>query len=301
MAKIIFATRPSQLARWQTTFVGKALTQQWPDLSCEEVVITTHGDKVLDRPLPEIGGKGLFTQELEAELLAGNVDAAVHSLKDLPVDDTPALTVGLIPERVDPHDALISPDGYTLDTLPENALIGTSSLRRQAQLLAYRPDLRVKTIRGNVDTRIRKVTEGEYTATLLAAAGVTRLGLDDHISQIIPYEIMLPAPGQGALGVQCRANDPRVLDLFAPLNSQATRLAVTAERAFLQALGGGCSIPVGAYATVEGEEISLKCIVASTDGKRIIQVQGQGTDPQELAAALAAEAIAQGANEVLGV
>ena len=205
MRKLTFATRPSALARWQTQHIIQKLQAQWHDLTCEEVVITTTGDRVLDKPLPEIGGKGLFTRELEQALISKDVDTAVHSLKDLPTDNAPGLTIGVIPNRADVRDVLICPSGYTLDKLPSGAIIGTSSIRRQAQLLAHRPDLQAKSIRGNVDTRIRKAVEGQYDAIILAAAGVNRLGLDEHISQYLSFELMLPAPGQGALGIQYRA------------------------------------------------------------------------------------------------
>lgn len=299
MPQLTFGTRPSKLARWQTNFIINSLQNAWPELVCKEVVITTKGDKVLDRPLPEIGGKGLFTQELEEELLAGNVDAAVHSLKDLPVENSLGLEVGLIPQRVDPRDVLVSAKGYTLGSLPEGAIVGTSSLRRQAQLLAHRPDLRVKDIRGNVDTRIRKVVEGEYDSAVLAAAGVTRLGLEEHISQWLPVDIMLPAPGQAALGVQCRAYDESTIELLQALSDPPTQKAVTVERVFLMALGGGCSLPVGALAKVDGNDISMEGVVISTDGKQVIKVSGNDTNPFHLGEKLAKEAISMGAAEVL--
>ena len=191
---MIFATRPSALARWQTDWVIRALAEVWPGLECQSQVITTQGDRILDRPLPEIGGKGLFTQELEAELLSGSVQAAVHSLKDLPIEDPPGLTVGAIPQRAEARDALVSRQGYQLEDLPRGAIVGTSSLRRAAQLLAFRPDLEIRSLRGNVDTRVRKALEGQYDAIVLAGAGLMRLGLDEHVSQWIPLEIMLPAP-----------------------------------------------------------------------------------------------------------
>ena len=299
MNRLIFATRPSKLARWQTNFVMDLLQQAVPDLVCEEVVITTRGDKVLDKPLPEIGGKGLFTQELEAELLAGSVDVAVHSLKDLPVEDSPGLTVGTIPARVDPRDVVVCPGGYSLETLPKGAVVGTSSLRRQAQVLASRPDLKIKSIRGNVDTRIRKVEEGQYDAAIMAGAGITRLGLDGHIAAWLPYSVMLPAPGQGALGIQCRDADERVLSILNTIHDHDTAQSVLAERAFLQALGGGCSIPVGAYARVENETILMTGAVAATDGNKIIKVEGEGENPEGLGSQLAEQAIAQGAGEIL--
>src|SRR5688572_28188053 len=203
MTKLIFATRPSALARWQTNWVINALRSIHRDVACEEKIITTQGDKILDKPLPEIGGKGLFTQELESELLSGAVHCAVHSLKDLPVENPAGLTIGCIPARAEVRDALISGRGYTLSTLPANASVGTSSLRRSAQILAFRPDVRTESLRGNVDTRLRKALDGQYDAIILAGAGLTRLGLDHHVTEWLSLDVMLPAPGQGALAIQC--------------------------------------------------------------------------------------------------
>ena len=294
--KLVFATRPSALARWQTQWVIHALQGMYPDIFCEEKIITTQGDKILDKPLPEIGGKGLFTQELERELLSGTVHCAVHSLKDLPVECTAELTIGCIPVREDPRDALISKSGLTLEDLPPHAIVGTSSLRRAAQLLAARPDLTIQPIRGNVDTRVRKAIEGPYDAIVLAGAGLARLGLLQHISQWLPLAGMLPAPGQGALAVQCRAADQTTLGLLAGLDDVSTRNAVTAERAFLKELGGGCAVPVAAYAE---SGIRLTGLVISVDGKKAIKVKGQGKDACQLGRDLAQEAISQGANEIL--
>ena len=297
--KLLFATRPSKLARWQTQWVINALKNLHPGLDCEEKVITTEGDKILDKPLPEIGGKGLFTQELESELLSGAVHCAVHSLKDLPVENPAGLVIGCIPARAEVRDVLISANGYSLATLPAGTTVGTSSLRRAAQLHSRRPDLRTESLRGNVDTRVRKALERQYDAIILAGAGLTRLGLEDHVTEWLSLEVMLPAPGQGALAVQCRLDDQTTLELLAALEDDSTRKAVTAERAFLSGLGGGCSIPVAAYATVENQIISLTGLVISEDGKRVVKVTGQGTDPSTLGNGLAGQAIAQGANEIL--
>jgi len=299
--KLIFATRPSALARWQTNWVIAALQKNHPDLVCEEKIITTQGDKILDKPLPEIGGKGLFTQELESELLSGSVHCAVHSLKDLPVENPAGLTVGCIPARAEVRDVLISKNGYTLATLPPHAVVGTSSLRRASQILALRPDLRTESLRGNVDTRLRKALEGQYAAIILAGAGLTRLGLDSHVTEWIPLDVMLPAPGQGALAIQCRADDLTTLSLLAKLEDESTRKCVTTERAFLSGLGGGCSVPVAAYAEISDQSsvISLTGLVISLDGKQIVKAVGQGIDALELGKRLANEAIAQGASEVL--
>ncbi len=299
--KLIFATRPSALARWQTKWVIRALRNLHPGLECEEKVITTQGDKILDKPLPEIGGKGLFTQELETELLSGAVHCAVHSLKDLPVENPIGLTVGSIPLRAEVRDALISKNNYTLDTLPAGATLGTSSLRRAAQILSRRPDVRTESLRGNVDTRLRKAMDDQYDAIILAGAGLTRLGLDNHVTEWLSLDVMLPAPGQGALAVQCRADDRETLNLLAALEDEATREAVTAERAFLSGLGGGCSVPVAAYAKVEGKTILLTGLVISEDGKKAIHVKRTGTNANRLGYELAQRAIAQGANEILSV
>ena len=300
---LVFATRPSALARWQTQWVIAALQEKHPNLTCEEKVITTQGDKILDKPLPEIGGKGLFTQELESELLSGAVHCAVHSLKDLPVENPVGLTVGCVPARAEVRDALISAKGYTLETLPPASVVGTSSLRRAAQLLSARPDLSIKSLRGNVDTRVRKAQEGQYDAIILAGAGLTRLGLEKHVTQWLPLDTMLPAPGQGALGIQCRADDKETLSILSTLEDVPTRAAVTAERQFLLALGGGCAVPVAAYAAGSGQQsaISLTGLVASVDGKKLIKVTGEGSEPKELGYRLAKEAIDQGANEILAL
>jgi hydroxymethylbilane synthase len=299
--KLIFATRPSALARWQTSWVIWALQAAWPGLACEERVITTEGDRVLDRPLPEIGGKGLFTQELEAELIRGRVQAAVHSLKDLPVEDAPGLTIGAIPARGEARDVLISPAGHTLESLPGGARVGTSSLRRSAQLRAFRPDLRVEALRGNVDTRVRKVKEGQYDAILLAGAGVLRLGLEANVSQWLPLEVMLPAPGQGALAVQCCAGDVATRQILAALEDAATRMATEAERAFLAGLGGGCSLPVAAYAISDGERVELEGRVAAIDGGAVISCRAAGVDPVRTGQACARQALAQGAQRYLAL
>jgi hydroxymethylbilane synthase len=299
--KLIFATRPSALARWQTQWVISALKNIHRDLECEEKIITTQGDKILDKSLPEIGGKGLFTQELENELLSGAVHCAVHSLKDLPVENPEGLTLGCIPFRAEVRDTLISKNGYTLATLPKGASVGTSSLRRAAQILALRPDLHTESLRGNVDTRIRKALEGQYDAIILAGAGLTRLGLDKHVTEWLSLDVMLPAPGQGALAVQCRADDLTTLNLLATLEDEATRKAVTAERAFLSGLGGGCSVPVAAYAGIDDQMIELTGLVISENGRKAIHVKRPGFNPQLLGNELAQRAIAQGANEILSV
>ncbi len=301
--KLTFATRPSKLARWQTNYVISQLEAAHKDLRCVEEVFVTRGDKVLDKPLPMIGGKGLFTEELETALLEDRVDAAVHSLKDLPTENPDGLTVGAIPLRADARDAIVSPAGYTLATLPENAKIGTSSPRRAAQLLAQRPDLQIADIRGNVDTRLRKLMEEQYHAVVFAVAGLTRLGFDEELGdgmQILSYDEMLPAPGQGALGIQCRAAADATLGLLTAIEDHATRLSVTAERTFLAGLGGGCAVPVAAYGEVyEAGKLKLTGLVSSLDGKDAIRVQAEGNDALELGKMLAEEALVQGAAKIL--
>lgn len=294
-----FATRPSTLARWQTRWVIQALEARQPGLRCTEKVMVTQGDTILDKPLPEIGGKGVFTQELEAELLAGNVDAAVHSLKDLPVDNPPGLVIGCVPERGEVRDALVSGKGFTLASLPDGAVVGTSSLRRSAQILSVRPDLQIRSLRGNVDTRLRKAQAGEYDAIVLAGAGLIRLGLAGHITEWLSFEQMLPAPGQGALAVQCRAGDAAARSFLASLDDEKTRNAVTAERAFLAGLGGGCALPVAAYAAVENDLIHLTGLVISLDGSLKVRVQDAGSDPVRLGTETAQQAVSQGAAEIL--
>lgn len=301
--KLIFATRPSALARWQTQWVIRALQGIFPDLACEEKVIITQGDQILDKPLPEIGGKGLFTQELESELLSGAVHCAVHSLKDLPVENPEGLLIGCIPLRAEVRDALISRDGFGLHTLPPAAVVGTSSLRRAAQVKAARADLRIESLRGNVDTRLRKALAGQYDAIILAGAGITRLGLGSHVSEWLSLEVMLPAPGQGALAVQCRADDETTLGLLQALDDRSTRDTVTAERAFLSGLGGGCAVPVAAYAEIlpgaHTSAIRLTGAVVSADGQRAVRVTGEGMDPRQLGDSLARQALAEGADEIL--
>lgn len=263
-------------------------------------MFTTTGDRTLDKPLPEIGGKGLFTAELESALRRCEIDVAVHSLKDLPIEDAPGLLLGAICERADARDVVISARREKLATLPSGARIGTSSLRRSAQLQAYRPDLDIAAIRGNIDTRVQKALSGGYDAIILAAAGVRRLELEAHVSEFISFDVMLPAPGQGALAVQCRAGDTRTLALLRALDHAPTRAAVTAERAFLAGLGGGCSSPVAAYAEwLEGGSLQLEGLVASLDGTNVIRVSGGGKDPLELGARAATDALERGAAELV--
>lgn len=297
-------TRVSALARTQTQTVVSLLRSAWPQAEFETQHFSTRGDEVINVPLPSIGGKGLFTERLEQALRNHEIDFAVHSLKDLPVEPAPGLAIGAILERADPSDVLVTPAGMLLEDLPHAAIVGTSSTRRQAQILALRPDLAVRSIRGNVETRVGKVITGEYDAVVLAAAGISRLGLKDIQLQPISFQIMLPAPGQGALAVQCRDSDERVLSLLAALEDARTRSAVVAERAFLSGLGGGCSAPIAAFAYLApveagGSSISLRGRVLSPDGTRSITVEGSGSDAAELGKRLAVEAGSRGARAIL--
>jgi hydroxymethylbilane synthase len=296
-------TRTSRLARWQTDYVVRLLEAAWPGLTCEIEPFVTQGDRTLHQPLPEIGGKGLFTFELERALHDGEIDLAVHSLKDLPVEDAPGLVVGAIPRRADVHDVLVAQHRHTLETLPPGSIVGTSSVRRRAQLLAQRPDLEVRSIRGNVGTRVRKAlsTDDGYDATVLAAAGLTRLEMDEVISDWLPLDVMLPAPGQAALAVQCRAGDEATLALLAAIDDEMARRATTAERLFLQALGGGCSAPIAAYASLLDEDgtLLLRGLIASPDGQDVIRVSARSDDPALLAQELAEAARELGAGRIL--
>lgn len=306
MAEIIsplrLGTRGSALARRQTEYVAERLRAARPGLICEIQIIHTHGDRVQHAPLPLIGGKGVFTAELEAALRAGAIDLAVHSLKDLPNELPAGLAIGAVLERASAADVLISRAGYTLDTLPPGATVGTSSRRRAAQLRSLRPDLHILDLRGNVDTRLRKALDpdGPYDAIVLAHAGLERLGLAAAITQVFPPDLIMPAPGQGALAVQCRA-EPAMLALLAPLDHAATRQAVTAERSFLAGLGGGCAVPVAAYATVDGGELHLRGRIIAADGRRQINValSGPPDDAAGLGIRLARLALAQGAAGLL--
>ena len=297
---LTIGSRGSALARWQTGWVKSRLEELWPGLEVRVEIFTTSGDRILDKPLPEIGGKGLFTEELERALLAGSIDLAVHSLKDLPVENPAGLTVGAIPERVDARDVFISARCATLSELPQGARVGTSSLRRGSQLLMLRPDLELLPLRGNVDTRIGKAMAGEYDAIVLAAAGVTRLGKAANVASFFEFSEMLPAPGQGALGIQCRADDETTIRFLAKLDHGPTRSAVLAERAFLLGLGGGCSAPVATIARIgAGGSIDLEGLVASPDGSSSVRVRGEGSEPLALGKRLADEALAKGAKAIL--
>ena len=297
---VVVGTRGSLLARRQTALVVESLRALWPGLECEERVVVTTGDRTQQSgvPLPEIGGKGLFTAELEHGLQNGELDLAVHSLKDLPTEDAPDIAIGAVCLREDARDCLVSRDGLPLAEQPDGAVLGTSSLRRTAQLRPLHPGLELRSIRGNVDTRIRKVREGEYDATVLAAAGVRRLGLEGEVSEWLSPEALLPAPGQGALAVQCRAGDERMHELLRAIDDEEARATTTAERTFLSALGGGCAAPVAAYGRTHEDGVALAALVASPDGSQLVRLTGEG-EPEELGARLAREALAAGADSIL--
>jgi hydroxymethylbilane synthase len=282
-------TRGSQLALTQTGMVADAIAAATPSVTCELVRITTTGDVRRTESLPDIGGKGLFTQELETALLAGEIDLAVHSLKDLPVELPAGLCLGAVPERAPAADALISASGAPLADLPAGAVVGTSSPRRAAQLLHARPDLSIAPIRGNLDTRLRKLSDGNYDAIVLAMAGLVRLGMADRVTQVLPWDVMLPAPGQGALGLESRADDARVADLLAPIHHASTARCVAAERGVLEALGGGCSLPFGAIAEQAGDGLRLRAILFGPDGRPPRRAEATDTDRAALAQAVAAD------------
>jgi len=295
-------TRKSILARWQTDHVAGLLAAAWPSCKFAVETFNTQGDRDKSTPLPEIGGKGLFTLELENALRGGAIDIAVHSLKDLPTDSPDGIAVGAVPLRENPADALVSRENFSVDTLPRGATVGTSSRRRAAQLLCARPDLKVIDIRGNVDTRLAKALDpaGAYDAIVLAYSGLLRLDRSEVVSQILPFDIMLPAPGQGALGVQCR-DEVRSLDFVAPIDHGVSAQAVLAERAFLAALGGGCSLPVAAFGEIVDDRLHVHGRVSAPDGSRQIDVSIDGSvdEAQRLGAELAKSALGQGAAEYI--
>jgi hydroxymethylbilane synthase len=289
---IRIATRRSKLALAQSHWVKARLEALEAGIRAELREYVTRGDRVQDVPLAQVGGKGLFTKEIEDALLAGDADLAVHSLKDLPAELPPGLTLAAVPEREDPRDAVVLPEGRgergggSVDLLEPEARVGSSSLRRTAQLLHARPDLRIESVRGNVDTRLRKLDDGEYDALILAAAGLRRLGLEERISALLPVEVSTPAPGQGALGLECRADDGTLLAVLSRLEDPVARACVTAERALMDAVGGGCSVPLGAFAEARGAELYLTAVLAAADGSRLVRRSAAGdiADPAGLGA-----------------
>lgn len=294
---MIIGTRSSKLALWQAEYIADCLQKQYPDLVVELKHIATTGDKILDTPLAKIGGKGLFTKELETEMLAGDIDIAVHSLKDMPTQIPEGLTLAVITERFDPGDCLVSNVYASLAELPQGARVGTSSLRRKAQLLHVRPDLTILDLRGNVNTRLRKLDDGEYDAIILAAAGLKRLGFGDRIKETIDPALCLPAVGQGALAIEARADDAETLELIKFLQDDATRQSAAAERAFLAAVEGGCQVPVGVYARKQASEsLQVTAVIASVDGKTLLrdEIIGDAIEADELGRKLAKKLLAAG-------
>ncbi|MDK2821234.1 MAG: hydroxymethylbilane synthase [Clostridia bacterium] len=301
MFEIKVGSRESKLACWQALWVMKKLEEAWPGLKCRLVTFKTKGDKILDVPLAKIGDKGLFTKEIEFALKDGTIDLAVHSMKDMPTKLPEGLTIGAMGIREEPGDVLISKKGYTVHNLPLNSKVGTSSLRRKAQLKGARPDLEIVDLRGNVPTRLAKMEREKMAAIVLAAAGVKRLYNSDILGKLIPYDVCLPAVGQGVIGVEIRENDPKIAEIVAAINHPTTEIAVRAERAFLKALEGGCQIPIGALGTVEGNSLVLKGMVGSLDGKQILRdaISGNSENPEEIGEKLAQKLLAQGAGTIL--
>jgi hydroxymethylbilane synthase len=300
--KIIIATRGSKLALWQANWVKASLENGPEGLQAELKMIKTTGDKILDVPLARVGGKGLFVKEIEEALLRGEADIAVHSMKDVPAELPEGLHLAAICEREDPVDALVSRGGSSrFSELPHGAHIGTSSLRRRCQLLGKRPDLLISDLRGNLDTRLRKLDEGVYDAIVLAAAGLKRLGFEGRITEYLRSDTMLSAVGQGAVGIECREKDPFVNAILAPLNHPGTSTAVRAERGFLRRLEGGCQVPIAAYARVTKAGIELEGLVGSPEGDEIIRDHMAGAlgEPEALGAALASELIKRGGGRIL--
>ena len=300
--RITIGSRGSDLALWQAHYVEGLLHQFYPGLTIEIEIIHTTGDKILDTSLSAIGGKGVFTKEIENALLDKHIDIAVHSLKDLPTAVQEELTIAAVPPRANAQDVFLAKDISTrLIDLPDEATVATGSLRRTAQLLSKRPDLRVVDIRGNVPTRIRKLLESDWDGMILASAGLERLGLTEYLAHMISLEWILPAAGQGALGIQCRSGDTATLELLAPLNHAPTLAAVTAERALLRAMGGGCQVPIGAFGKVIGDTLELTGCVASIDGESVIRAIHSGSidKADTIGSELAATLLAQGGREIL--
>lgn len=300
-AVLKIGTRQSLLALWQSNHIAACLRKQYPE--CEVVLkkIVTKGDRILDVPLAQIGGKGLFTKEIEEDLLSGEVDLAVHSLKDMPTVLPEGLCLTAITERANVGDAFVSNQYNSFAELPLGAVVGTSSLRRKAQLLAARPDLTIRDLRGNVDTRLRKLDEGLYDAVILAAAGLERLGHGDRIKAVIPSDVCLPAVGQGALAIECRADDEEVRQMLDFLNDVPTVQATAAERAFLGLLEGGCQVPIGVHADVEGDKIKIEAIIAALDGSTVLRdtIEGAADEAVALGQELGRKMLANGGQKIL--
>ncbi|MDA0738598.1 MAG: hydroxymethylbilane synthase [Nitrospirae bacterium] len=298
---LVIGTRGSQLAIWQAEWVQARLQEIAPHLSIRLERIQTSGDKITDVPLAKIGGKALFVKEIEEALLRKDIDLAVHSMKDVPSVLPEGLAIHCVPTREDPRDALLSRNGESFHDLPTSAKIGTSSLRRQSQFLAQRPDFSIHMLRGNLDTRIRKLQEGQFDAIVLAASGLKRLGWTAQITECLSPEIILPAVGQGALGIEGRTDDVFIQNLLAPLNDSTSRIAVLAERAFLARLEGGCQVPIAGHATIDGQQLTFHGLVASEDGQRIIREEmcGPVAEADSLAVTVAERLLKAGGDKIL--
>lgn len=300
-AELKIGTRQSLLALWQSNFIAGELRKEYPECEVTLKKIVTKGDRILDVPLAQIGGKGLFTKEIEEELLDGTVDLAVHSLKDMPTVLPEGLCLTVITSRANVGDAFVSNKYNSFAELTQGAVLGTSSLRRRAQLLAARPDLKIVDLRGNVDTRLRKLDEGNMDAIILAAAGLQRLGHGDRIKEIIPTSVCLPAVGQGALAIECRTDNTEVREMLAFLNDTATKQATDAERAFLGLVEGGCQVPIGVHAEVQNNEIKIEAIIASLDGSTVLRntISGDAEKAVELGQKLGNQMLAEGGQDIL--
>lgn len=301
MNKLTIATRKSPLAMWQAEYIKACLEKAHPDLQVELLPMTTRGDQLLDSPLSKIGGKGLFVKELEQHLLDGSADIAVHSMKDVPMSFPEGLCLGVICEREDPRDAFVSNHFSSIDELPQGAVLGTSSLRRQCQLQRYRPDLVVKSLRGNVQTRLAKLDAGEFDAIILAASGLIRLEMQSRIASTLGSDVCLPACGQGALGIELRVGDAEVERIISVLGHKPTHDCVTAERAMNTRLNGGCQVPIAGFAELNGEQLHLRGLVGSVDGKQMLYAEARGHKDQAAALGeqVADSLLAQGADRIL--
>ncbi len=300
-ANLIIGTRQSLLALWQSNHIASLLRKQYPDCQVTLKKIVTKGDRILDVPLAQIGGKGLFTKEIETELLDGTVDLAVHSLKDMPTVLPEGLCLTAITTRANVGDAFVSNKYASFSELPQGAVLGTSSLRRKAQLLAVRPDLKIVDLRGNVDTRLRKLDEGQMDAIILAAAGLERLGHADRIREIIPTTVCLPAVGQGALAIECRSDNKEVREMLAFLNDLPTKQTTDAERAFLGLIEGGCQVPIGVHAEVENDNVKIEAVIASLDGSKVLRnnITGPAVNAADLGRKLGQQMLAEGGEQIL--
>ena len=297
MNSITIATRESPLALWQAHFVEAELKRHHPGIEVKLLGMTSRGDQLLDKPLYKVGGKGLFVKELETALLDERADIAVHSMKDVPMELPPGLTLGVICEREDPRDALVGVTSF--DDLPEGARLGTSSLRRSCQVMQRRPDLQIGFLRGNVNTRLAKLDAGEFDAIILACAGLKRLGFDDRIGAAIDEDFLLPAGGQGAVGIEYRADDERAAALLAPLNHQTTSDCVVAERSLVRVLDGGCDVPIASYAVPEADGFWLRALVGSVEGNSLLEAEARGSDPEALGEQVAQTLLERGAAAIL--